>query len=58
VALLVVSAIDGEISIPRAFTFEELRNSEEQIVERSLLLGGRSIKATRPASHHGGFGLA
>jgi DMSO/TMAO reductase YedYZ molybdopterin-dependent catalytic subunit len=53
----VLFAIDGEISIPRAFTFEELRASPEQIVERSMLLGGRALSAARLSMLVEGLGV-
>jgi DMSO/TMAO reductase YedYZ molybdopterin-dependent catalytic subunit len=40
-------AIDGEISIPRTFTFAELTALPQQVEERSMLLGGRAIRGVR-----------
>lgn len=43
-------AIDGEISIPRTFTFDELRSLPQQLTEPSALLGGRAIGGVRLAA--------
>jgi DMSO/TMAO reductase YedYZ molybdopterin-dependent catalytic subunit len=40
-------AIDGDLSIPRTFSFDDLRLLPEQEAEPSLLLGGRVIRAVR-----------
>jgi DMSO/TMAO reductase YedYZ molybdopterin-dependent catalytic subunit len=42
---LITLTIDGEISIPRGFTFEELRCLPDQIRDRTLLLGRHEVKA-------------
>ncbi len=39
--------IDGAVSFARGFTFDELRASGRQMVERSVLLGGRAITGVR-----------
>jgi DMSO/TMAO reductase YedYZ molybdopterin-dependent catalytic subunit len=38
---------DGQLSVPRTYSFDELRAMPAQLVERSLLLGGRAIAAVR-----------
>ncbi len=43
-------AIEGEVSIPRSFTFDDLRALPGQHAERSLLLGGRAISAVKLAA--------
>jgi DMSO/TMAO reductase YedYZ molybdopterin-dependent catalytic subunit len=42
--------IDGDISIARSFDAAELAGLPDQIVERSLLLGGRDIGGVRLAT--------
>lgn len=40
-------SFDGQLSVPRTFTFDELRSMPAQVVERSMLLGGRAIAGVR-----------
>jgi DMSO/TMAO reductase YedYZ molybdopterin-dependent catalytic subunit len=40
-------AIDGEISIPRTFSFEELRAIPDRITERAALFGRRDFVGVR-----------
>ncbi len=38
---------DGQLSVPRTFSFDELRALPAQVTERSMLLGGRAIAGVR-----------
>jgi DMSO/TMAO reductase YedYZ molybdopterin-dependent catalytic subunit len=40
-------SIDGEVNLPREFTWDELRALPQQIKEHSVLLGGRAIIGVR-----------
>lgn len=40
-------AFDGQLSVPRTFSFDELRGLAAQVIERSMLLGGRAIAGVR-----------
>ena len=40
-------AFDGQLSVPRTFSFDELRALPAQVSERSMLLGGRAIAGVR-----------
>jgi DMSO/TMAO reductase YedYZ molybdopterin-dependent catalytic subunit len=40
-------AFDGQLSVPRTFSFDELRALPAQVTERSMLLGGRAIAGVR-----------
>ena len=40
-------AFDGQLSVPRSFSFDELRALPAQVTERSMLLGGRAIAGIR-----------
>jgi DMSO/TMAO reductase YedYZ molybdopterin-dependent catalytic subunit len=40
-------AFDGQLSVPRTFSFAELSALAAQVVERSMLLGGRAIVGVR-----------
>jgi DMSO/TMAO reductase YedYZ molybdopterin-dependent catalytic subunit len=42
-----VIAFEGELSVPRVFSFDELRALPAQVTERSVLLGGRVIAGVR-----------
>lgn len=50
-------ALDGHISVPRAFSFDELRALPNQIEERSMLLGGRAIIGVRLGAVIASLGL-
>jgi DMSO/TMAO reductase YedYZ molybdopterin-dependent catalytic subunit len=40
-------AFEGQLSVPRTFSFAELRALPAQVLERSVLLGGRAIAGVR-----------
>ena len=40
-------AFQGQLSLPRSFSFDELRACPAQVTERSMLLGGGAIAAVR-----------
>ncbi|HEX9100669.1 MAG TPA: molybdopterin-dependent oxidoreductase [Polyangia bacterium] len=40
-------AFEGQLSVPRTFSFDELRRLPAQLTERSMLLGGRAIAGVR-----------
>ena len=40
-------AFDGQLSVPRTFSFDELRALPAQVIERSMLLAGRAIAGVR-----------
>jgi DMSO/TMAO reductase YedYZ molybdopterin-dependent catalytic subunit len=42
---LITLTIDGEIDLPRGFTFDELRRAPEQILECGALFGRPDVKA-------------
>jgi DMSO/TMAO reductase YedYZ molybdopterin-dependent catalytic subunit len=54
---LITLTIDGEISIPRGFTFEELRRARGQIVDGGGLFGRRDVKALPLSALVGPLGI-
>ncbi len=50
-------AFDGQLSVPRTFSFDELRALPGQVVERSVLLGGRAIAGVRIGAILGELGV-
>jgi DMSO/TMAO reductase YedYZ molybdopterin-dependent catalytic subunit len=40
-------AFDGQLNVPRTFSFDELRALPGQVIERSVLLAGRAIAGVR-----------
>jgi len=50
-------ALDGELSVPRTFSFAELRALDAPIIERSVLLGGRAISGIRIGTILGSLGI-
>ncbi len=50
-------AFDGQLSAPRTFTFDELRALPGQVIERSVLLGGRAIAGVRIGAIVGELGV-
>ena len=43
-------AFEGQLSVPRTFSFDELRAIPAQVIERSMLLGGSPIAGVRLGS--------
>lgn len=50
-------AFDGQLSVPRTFSFAELRTLPAQVIERSMLLGGRAIAGVRIGAILGELGV-
>jgi DMSO/TMAO reductase YedYZ molybdopterin-dependent catalytic subunit len=50
-------AFEGQLSVPRTFSFDELRALPAQVIERSMLLGGRAIAGVRIGTIIGELGV-
>jgi DMSO/TMAO reductase YedYZ molybdopterin-dependent catalytic subunit len=50
-------SFDGQLCIPRTFSFDELRALPAQMIERSMLLGGRAITGVRIAAVVAALGI-